>query len=73
MRNLRIKLFVDEVRLLSLTSHNTGRPLTMTIDEIKQLPTCALRAIVRSTNPAGRYWLEYMTARDELARRQGAR
>ena len=46
----------------------------MTLDQIKTAPTRDLLAIVRTTNPAGRLWLEYATARDELARRQyGAR
>lgn len=43
----------------------------MTIQAIKALPTRDLLAIVRSTNPAGRLWLEYAAARDELARRKG--
>jgi len=45
----------------------------MTKDQIATLPTAELRAVVRSTNPTGRYWLELQWARDELARRAEAR
>jgi hypothetical protein len=44
----------------------------MTEQQIRILPTADLLAIVRSTNPAGRHWLEYQIARDELARRRDA-
>jgi hypothetical protein len=43
---------------------------TMTIEQIQTLPIRELRAIVRSTNPAGKFWLEMTWARDELARRK---
>lgn len=42
----------------------------MTKQQILGLDTPSLRAIVRSTNPAGRFWLEMIWARDELARRK---
>jgi hypothetical protein len=42
----------------------------MTPDQIKALPTLALIAIVRSTDPTGKLWHEYMIAHDELARRR---
>jgi hypothetical protein len=53
----------------------------MTKDQIVSLPSETLRAITRSTNPAGvyclesssaewvTYWLQLIWARDELARR----
>jgi hypothetical protein len=41
-----------------------------TQQQIQMLPTRALLAIVRSTNPTGKFWLEYTYARDELARRR---
>jgi signal transduction histidine kinase len=34
------------------------------------LPNDRLRAVVKSTSPSGRFWLELVWARDELARRE---
>lgn len=42
----------------------------ITLEQIKTLSTRDLLAIVRTTNPRGRLWLEYMTALDELRRRK---
>lgn len=41
----------------------------MTKEQIVSLPTRELRAIVRSTSPSGRFWLELVWAKDELARK----
>jgi hypothetical protein len=45
----------------------------MTQTQITMLPTRDLIAIVRSTNPNGRFWLELVWAKDEIARRNIAR
>lgn len=42
----------------------------MSREQIACMPSHELQAIVRSTNPAGKYWLEYQMACDELARRE---
>jgi len=42
----------------------------MTRIEIQTLPTRTLTAIVRSTSPTGRFWLQLVWAKDELERRQ---
>jgi hypothetical protein len=44
----------------------------MSKDQITALPTRELIAIVRSTNPNGRFWLELVSAKDEIARRNRA-
>jgi len=41
----------------------------MTRTEIQTLPTSTLIAIVRSTSPTGRYWLQLVWAKDEMERR----
>jgi hypothetical protein len=41
----------------------------MTSEAMQSLPTTALRAIVNSTSPTGRFWLQLVWAKDELARR----
>lgn len=38
-------------------------------EHVISLPTSELRAIDRSTNPSGRYWMHLAWARTELARR----
>ena len=43
-----------------------------TQEKIASLPTEDLLAIVRSTNPAGKFWLELVWAQDELDRRNAA-
>ena len=45
----------------------------MTQEQIVTLPTWDLQVIVRSTNPAGRFWLECQYPRDELAQQGAAR
>lgn len=45
--------------------------MDMTKEQIETLRTRELIAIVRSTSPTGRFWLQLVWARDELARRQG--
>jgi hypothetical protein len=40
----------------------------MTKEQIQTLRSSELHAIVRSTNPAGRFWQQMVWARDELAR-----
>ena len=42
----------------------------MTKEQIIGLDTKSLKAIVRSTNPCGSFWLELIWARDELNRRK---
>lgn len=42
----------------------------MTREAIQCLPLVELRAIVATTNPRGKYWLELVWAKDELARRK---
>ena len=44
----------------------------MTKEQIVTPPTRDLQAIVRSTNPAGRSWLECQYPHDGLAQRPGA-
>ncbi len=44
----------------------------MTKEQIQSRNARELRAISRSCNPAGKYWLERVWALDELARRRKA-
>lgn len=44
--------------------------MNMTKEAVIMLPSQTLRSIVRSTSPAGKYWMEYQYARAELARRE---
>jgi hypothetical protein len=44
----------------------------MTQTQITTLQTRDLIAIVRSTNPNGRFWLELVWAKSEIARRNRA-
>lgn len=43
-----------------------------THEYIVSLPSCDLRSIIRSTNPAGEYRIELDWAKAELRRRQSA-
>jgi hypothetical protein len=45
----------------------------MTKEQVQTLPTNELRAILRSTNPAGKFWLEMVWASDEMDRRSRRR
>lgn len=44
-------------------------PPRLSREQIRSLPSDDLRAIVRSTNPAGSLWVELVAARSELERR----